>query len=887
MVRPRLLACSAAALALGLAPSAGAQCPAPGAPTITVFSNLDTAKGQTYVLAWSASTGLGAGGHYEVQRSATENFASIETFSVSTISASLTSDRLGTSFHRVRGVQACGTAGPASGAVPITIVDGQPVVIFTVQPVAKVRTVGDPASTSSFEVQNIGGQHFLGYVSPRGNTSFLSFPESIVDLAPGERKTFPIEFYSELTNTPDTYVAVITIQSGTGAQPKAYPWALVNLTVAPKPARGREPLAGDNAPPVFETDFVSFQATAASKDPPPVTVRITNPRASAIALAAETGPDGWLSPDNEWNERPLAPGETRTFAVESKRIQGESGGVLPRYAFLTVRTQDGQSARVQFQDLDDTSGGNCTTRPLLAAGESSLIVPSTVTTDFLKNGRRVVFISKLLLSNVGTDPVVADLYFTRDTGDPSTDGFDCSRVLKATVQIPGSDVLSLTDPLSRLFGFKPLDLVSGALEVRSSKIAQIRADSVVDSPAPGGGAYGFQLPVVKRGTGATSTADHFISGLVSDPTYRSNLILAESTGKSATVLLTIYDGNGAVLYRTTRTLPPYAKVQINDGDIFKGQQVPAASVTLSVIGGDGSVVGLATVIDNTNQDASSFLSRPLPTGAVAAARRPLAGLPYRFVVPTVVNGFDSKLGRGPAVYPYESTLSLTNGTASAKSYSVTYIPSVGFGAPATSATLTLGPRQTVSYDNVLKQVFGIDSNSTGELLVDMDSPSVIMSSRVFSKTNDGNFGDAVPVMPSNTSAATAAADQKRLIADGFEHSIDASRGARTNLVLAEIDGKPATVEVRLFEKGKERSGPIGTKTITVGAYEKLQLNPVFVQLGVEGKDRTNVLCEVVAQPGSQGRVVALGTRVDNGTADPKILAMVPIGETQGGPTIGF
>lgn len=885
-----------------------AQCAAPGAPSITLFSSLPTAKGQLYVLAWAPPAAFDTAGTYVVERSQDPAFASgVETFAVSATSASLKSDALGTFQHRVRAVASCGTVGPPSEPRPVQIVDGNPVVIFATQPPAHVRTAGDPPSSVTFEVRNIGGQPFAGYLSPiYSQGAFIDLGDSIVSLAAGETKTYTAAFYGAGTDTPGTLQAVLTIQYVSGAQPKAYPWALVNVTVAPKPSalapRPLTPRANETAPPVFGTDFSSFKATATSADPPPVTVTITNPRPTAMALAAETGPDGWLTPLSGWNATPLAPGETRSFQVGAQRLYGATGGVYPRYAFLTVKTKDGQSARTQFQDLDDTSGGLCSTRTTLSASEPSLIVPAVVTSDRQSGGRRIAFISRLLVTNVGPDPVNADIYFTPDLGDEAVNGYDCAKVRRATVQIPGADVLSLTDPLSKLFGFEPTSNTSGTLEVRSERLGQLRADSVVDSPAPAGGVYGFQLPVVKRGTGAAAAGslDHYLSGLVSNATYRSNLILAETSGKPATVLVTVYDETGAtVLFRATKTVPAYAKVQtgLNDGDLFQGKTVPAASVTVAVLDGAGTVAALATVIDRVNQDASTFLSRPLataaPNRAPAGRPRPLAteAFPWRYVVPTVVSGYDSKLGQGPERYPYESSVTVTNGTASPKQLQMTYVPApqIGGGDPKQTSTITIGPRQTVSFGNVLREAFGYtaDQNTTGTLLLDLDQRTVVISSRVYSKTNDGNFGDGVPVMPADTAASTSGADQRRLIADGFEHSVANGRGARTNLILTEISGKDASVEVRLFEKGKERSGAIGRKVVTLKPFEKLQLDGVFAQLGTGGKDRTNVLCEVAALPGSAGRVVALGTRVDNVTADPKILLLLPVAETPGSPSLGF
>lgn len=876
---------------LALGPSAArSQCPAPEAPHITLFSNLPSARGQIYILAWSAPAGLDAGGTYLVERSPDGSFtAGVDSFGVSTISASLKSEATGIFFHRVRAIQSCGTSGPPSEAVQVTIVDGSPVVIFASQPPAVVRNAGDSSSTASFEVRNIGGTRFDGYLSPKGPPFFTLSDSGVIGLPPGGSKTFTVEFYGAFTNAAGTVQGLLTIESASGAQPKAYPWALVNLTVAPKPtvAERLSSLSGQPAP-VFSTDFGSFQATATSADPPPITVSITNPRSTPLALAAETGPDGWLVPVSGWNATPLSPGETRQIRIESQRLRGETGGVYPRYAFLTVKTIDGQSARVQFQDLDDASGGPCASRAALSSSELSFVVPAVVSSEGTVGGRRVVFISKLLVSNIGIDPVDAEIFFTPDFGPGSpVDGYDCGAVRRAAVKIPGADVLSLTDPLSKLFGYSPADRISGTLEIRSQKIAQLRADSVVDSPAPaGGGAFGFQLPVVKRSTGAGRNVDHFLSGLVSTDKYRTNLILAETSGKGATVLYTVYAADNSVLARGTRAILPYAKFQVNDGDLFGGKNVPAASASLTVLEGEGAVIGLATVIDRLSQDASTLVSRPLTTAAArpAARRRTLgrAGYPYRFVVPSVVNGYNSKPGSGP--YPYQSSLSITNGTLSPVAVLPTYLDQDG---PHPGAVITVPARQTVLYQNVLTELFGVTASTTGLLLLDLDRPGAVLSSRVYSSTEDGSFGDSIPVYPADTGAATSGSDQRSLIVDGLETSVVDSRGARTNLILSEINGQAAEVEVRLFEKGKERSGPIGSARYTLAPFEKLQVNNVFSALGAGGKDRTNVLCHVTATKAAPGKVVSIATRIDNQTADFKTLVLLPMGQSQGESTIGF
>ncbi len=189
------------------------------------------------------------------------------------------------------------------------------------------------------------------------------------------------------------------------------------------------------------------------------------------------------------------------------------------------------------------------------------------------------------------------------------------------------------------------------------------------------------------------------------------------------------------------------------------------------------------------------------------------------------------------------------------------------------------------------QLFGIGAaeKSNGPVLIEGDTTRTVMTSRVFSKTDAGTFGDAIPVLPASTELATGARQVITLETEGLENSAvwtgPDARGVRSNLILVEVLGKPATVVIELWEKG-DRKKPISTRTVTLGALDKQQLSPAFE--GDAGtKDRTNVRVTVTADPASEGKVIALVTRVDNVTADTKNLLLAPVGGATAPPTIGF
>jgi hypothetical protein len=438
------------------------------------------------------------------------------------------------------------------------------------------------------------------------------------------------------------------------------------------------------------------------------------------------------------------------------------------------------------------------------------------------------------------------------------------------------------------------------VELRSARIAQLSVKSSVDAAASSGGTFGFIMPAVPRGAGVRAGQTHLLNGLVWNASYRTNLILAETTGDDTTsVTISLFDANGNALGapRSVSVLP-YGKTQLRLVDVAGGEFANASAV-IQGVSGLGAVQGLVTVIDNKNDDAATFLARSLAgppatrrRGAGTAAESPLAVSSVSFVIPALVTGYASTRIPG-APWTFQSSMAITNGTGSPASITLTYRPleRLQQGGSPIVKTVSIPPRGSVAWDNALVDLFGIGSaeKSNGPMLIQGDTTRTIVSSRVFSKTDQGTFGDAIPVLPSTTELGTGAKQVITLETEGLESSLVANgadaRGVRSNLILAEVLGKPVTVTVQLWEKG-DRKKPIASRTVTLAAYDKQQLSPVFE--GDTGtKDRTNVRVTVTADPSSDGKAVALVTRVDNITADTKNLLLAPVGSATAPPSIGF
>ena len=213
--------------------------------------------------------------------------------------------------------------------------------------------------------------------------------------------------------------------------------------------------------------------------------------------------------------------------------------------------------------------------------------------------------------------------------------------------------MKLTDPLVEVFGLTPP--VSGSLEVRIApeRSGFLTVTSSVAAPVQTGGSVGFNLPAAFRGEGARAGQPHVIPGITASPGFRTNLILAETTGvDAATVQVSLYDGQGTKMGDLVAAVPRYGQRQLSGVVewLHGTSDVASGSIELLVSSGGGSVVGLATVIDNADDDAVVYFGRPIdspvgPAGASVAqgASSATATSTVKSVVPSLVNGFKTFL----------------------------------------------------------------------------------------------------------------------------------------------------------------------------------------------------------------------------------------------------
>ncbi|HXG58889.1 MAG TPA: hypothetical protein VNL91_07690 [Thermoanaerobaculia bacterium] len=848
-----------------------ASCTAPGASSITFLPPGAVGVGQTYTIAWTEAAGLDAGGLYVVERSLSPSFSTLvdsqETFSTS---ASFVSTAAGTYYHRVLAVAGCDRKRAAvSDVKPVNVVAGSANVIFAVQPQAVITALGEKLEDrrSTFTLENIGStplQVILGkgeinsvpfftIVDPLGGDSVF------VTLEPKKPKKFEIHFSGPPNDRAGAYQGIIFV-AATGQGLAITPYAFVNLKVGGGPA-SRPLFLSDGR----QTEYAFFPGLSGDDSTrPPISIDIRNDGGAPMELGAEIGPEVWLVPESGWNATPIPPGTTRTVRLRTQRSRAPNGSALPRYTYFTVRTRNGETARLLVQDNDAfaTSSGRTS---LLDPGTRSYVVPGIVSTASAY--------SRLRLTNVGSESIQTELYFT-----PSgADGFDPLQARRANIVIPPNDVVTLTDPLAQVFGMsRPAE---GSVEVRAApeRIGFVLVSGSVLSPVSTGGAYRYDLPTFRLGEGARIGDPHVVQGVSVSPSIASRLHLVETSGiEPVRVRVRLDDAQGNQKGTTTLQITRYGQQTVDLGALAGGAVLEGARVTITAESGGGSVGGMVTMLDPVAGGGATIVSQPVSgssrTGSLGAGKLDTQSITA--VTPVVVH---RPAGGGSSV-SYRTTMGFSTGAGTATSAAVTYRPA-NPSATLIEKTIQIFPTVTLHFDNVLEQLFGVSATASATGSIFTTAPAgVQVYARVVSSAGIKGSG-SLPIFGSASEVVASLASRRPLFLDGLEQSVDSSRGTRWDVVITETSGNGGSVRVRLYEAGN-RSLPIAEKTFTIRPFEQLRLETVFTALDLDGelrrKDRTNVLCVVVPEAGAAA-VSAVGVATDNATGDIKHYVFSPTG----------
>ena len=477
---------------------------------------------------------------------------------------------------------------------------------------------------------------------------------------------------------------------------------------------------------------------------------------------------------------------------------------------------------------------------------NSLIIPSVGHLDGINSQWR----SDVRITNTAAQKLNYLLRFTPAGGDPSS-------VKQTQVSIAANDTMALDDIVKNWYGVGALgDAANGVLEVRplntSGKGTPVSEDvsvsfvTVASSRTfnqSAGGTLGQYIPAIPFANFVGKTTGDARAGILSlqqiaqSPTYRTNLGIVEAAGKPVSVLVSVFDTSGKNLLNLPLDLKAGEQQQLNSFLAAKNITLTDGRVEVKVTGGDGKITAYASVVDNKTTD-------PLLVSGV-----PLLQTPARtFVMPGVAD-----ISNGLA--NWRTDLRIFNAGADPQYITMTLYPLNDATGATIARSLTVNPGEVTVLDNVLASRFGA-TNVGGAMHVDtLTDANLVVTRRTYNQVDGGGtYGQFIAAVTPADAVGKGTRTLNVL-------QVEDSTRYRTNLGIAEVSGKPATVEVSVFLPDSKVAPKV---TIPLAANEYRQFR-VLQQLGVGTAYNARISIKVID---GDGRITAYGSVIDMQTQDP-------------------
>lgn len=846
------------ATALGTVTVTGV-CSAPPAPAIRSAPPAQIPAGSVATVAWDDIWGGDSRlGVYRAQLATSAGFeASSLVADVRSARALLTvptADAETIYRFRVQAISGCGVEGTFSPPVAFSAVKGLQLLVVTQRPQPIVARRLEAPATASLRFRSVGDVAVPVQISASGG--FFTVAPAGATLLPGEEL--------EVTATPR---ADATGATGVSLGRVVASWsggtvsAGVTLAVTDTRSTGVRPV-----PAVPELLLLVAEGT----DVHQATLAVRNPGPAPLSLVPSISPGGaWLTLDTRDFVSPLAPGETRTLQLTVDRRRRETGETsAPVQTVLTLAAASASltdRAEVTVIDAEPPIVRAAFGRGPVPAGASSFVIPTAAHKGGV-GGQ--LFVSSAVLRNLSPTPATVDIYMTGS-------GEDVQLSARAVTQtVPGLGTLSFPDLVQILFGATDL---AGPVEIRSDSAAQLSLRTLVRGSEPSGPRFSAEIPVFSSGDGTGAGRPPLVvSGVKSTAAFRINLILAETTGQSATVGLRLFDSAGKELAFTEVPVPPWGNTQfpLMDQLGLAQRMLEAGSLLVEPGTGAGRVVAMATVVDNASASFSVLTGRPVPGLAAAGG--------VSQAIPSIVHASGVN-----ALFTTE--LSITNGTQDPAplALSYTYSGTDESGMPVAGTVplfLTLAPRSSLPIESGRDAVVNLfrrpaSSNTSGGLRVEGAAVGQIVARATISTPVD--LSDKTRGTMSSEFASDLSVSL-RVVGQGAASTavcagIRKWAGERVNLILTEMTGQVARARLRAGTTG---GGTLAAKEYLLSANQKLQVNDIFGGdggLGLGEAPLEGILFTLEATGTESGRAFGALTVIDNETSSSRILFFGPPG----------
>ncbi len=388
----------------------------------------------------------------------------------------------------------------------------------------------------------------------------------------------------------------------------------------------------------------------------------------------------------------------------------------------------------------------------------------------------------------------------------------------------------------------------GTLQIRTRSIDQLFVNANIFNVSDPKGTYGTALPLLRSDRSAAPGQSTFLTGLQRDErnTVYTNMYLQETGGQDVNFSISYFDAAGKSVGTRTGSIGPFRLTAL--GDIPIGTVAAEIANTPGSFGRLGSFGALVDALSGdfwTVSDWNRELATPLDEPVI---------IPGAGWTPGQLGTF------------FKTDIAISNRSSTAASGTFTYFARGG-GIGATDITLAAG--ESAILRDFIGTAFSGLGHSLGYLEFTPRSGAFSLTARIFAiSALPGTFGTGIPVVPK---ASALRLGQSKTIA-GLDVASGAKPGTfRTNIGIAEIDGKPTRVRMTVIypEIRQTVTGiRVTSKDYTVLPHDSVleglagliaSTNPTFSDLR-----NVQVKFQVI---GGEGAVIVYTSSVDNGSAD--------------------
>lgn len=480
---------------------------------------------------------------------------------------------------------------------------------------------------------------------------------------------------------------------------------------------------------------------------------------------------------------------------------------------LTVDGPYGSRQVTKTVTVDPRSGG---VPPITDPGEHVYVIAAASHAQGLANTR---WVTDVVLHNAGNS--LADLHLWFMKGGQGNIGAEGQPVAVS----PGGSLL-IEDIVVSLFGE---DDASGALLIGSNQPLLVTSRTYNDASS---GTYGQFIPGRDIESAVSRSESVHLIQLTRSSTFRTNLGVANPTGNSLTVDVSLMDAGGSVIDTRTLTVSPYGFVQKTD---ILGADSEDAVAVVSSSTPDAAFFPYASVVDNRTGDP--MMVEPIHVGnemVIAAAAH--------------VGGLEDT--------DWRTDLEVCNFTGDAAEFDLNLLMTDHNNASPQFVSITLAATTCERVSDVLDVSFSYEGSAALE--IQSSRGELTVSSRTYNTTEIGTYGQFLP--GASEATAVAAGEEARIIQ--LAQSTGSSTGFRTNIGFVNRAGTPTIV---VLDLRTETGASLGTLEFTLEPYEHRQINRVFRQ--VTSGEVSNGFA-VVSTSSTGAGFMAYASVVDNASGDP-------------------